>query len=172
MQSLGSNVANAMITATSVTHTDSPKGSTDPPTSYSEAGLPSWAVTAMQSAPLCVLDMLVTEDKHWMEFGFRAFAVGIKTLSHAVCLALACRDSCKDATFSSRDTPEDLCFADLVPYLNMTRKPMQLLPSAHGALLLKACLLEAPISCLSALCSYCFVQLLLYAGTTFCSFLC
>ena len=49
----------------------------------------------MQSAPLCVLDMLVTEDKHWMEFGLRAFAVGIRTLSHAVCLSLACRDSCK-----------------------------------------------------------------------------
>lgn len=141
MQSLGSTVADAMIAATSATRTDLPKVSTDPATSYSDVGLPSSAVTAMQAAPLCVLDMLLNEDKHWMEFGLRAFAVGMRTLSHAVCMTLARRDSCKDSTYSSQDSPEDLCCADLVPHLNMTLKTMQLSFSAHRAPMLKARLL-------------------------------
>ena len=143
MQSLGSIVADAMIAATCATHKDFPKVLIDPATSYCDVGLPSSAVTAMQAAPLCVLDMLVNEDKHWVDFGLRAFSVGIRTLSHAVCLALARRDSCRDSTYSSRDTPEDLCFADLVPYLNMTRKTTQLSPSALRALMHKACLLAS-----------------------------
>ena len=140
MQSFGSKVADAMIATTSATCADSLKISTDPATSYSDVGLPSSAITAMQAPPLCILDMLVNEDKHWMEFGFRAFVVGIRTLSHTVCLMLASRESCKGSMLSSRDPPENLCLADLVPYMNMTRKTMRPTPLAHIMLVLNACL--------------------------------
>ena len=95
-----------MIAATSATQTDSPTVSADP---YHDVGLPSSALTAMQAAPLCVLDMMVTEKEQWMEFGSKAFAVAIRTLSHTACVMLAGRAG---SAFSSEDPPETLCLQD------------------------------------------------------------
>lgn len=111
-----------MIAATSGTQTGSPTVSTDP---YLDVGLPSSALTAMQAAPLCVLDMMVTEKEQWVEFGSKAFAVAIQTLSHAACVTLAGRASCKGSAFSSEDPPETLCLQDLAPYLTAIRKTTQ-----------------------------------------------
>lgn len=114
-----------MIAATSATETDSPGVSPDPATSYLDVGLPSSALTAMQAAPLCALDMMVTEKQHWVEFGSKAFAVAIRSLSHAACVTLADRAGCKDSAFISEDPPEALCLQDLAPYLSATRETTQ-----------------------------------------------
>lgn len=114
-----------MIAATSAFHTDSSTLCTDPDPSYPDVGMPGSTVTSMQAAALCVIEMLVTEQKHWVEFGSRAFAAGIQTLSHAVCLELARRDGCKGSAYSSEDTPEMLCLQDTPPYLNMIRETAQ-----------------------------------------------
>ena len=119
-QDLGSTLTDAMIATTSATRTDSAK--TDPALSYLDVGLPNPAVISTQAAAIFVLGQgLVKGQKHWREFGFRAFGASISTLSNTVCLTLLCRDSCTDSTYSPRDTPERLHPADLAPYLNITR---------------------------------------------------
>lgn len=102
-----------------------PNLSTDPDPSYPDVGMPGSTVTCMQAAPLCLIEMLVTEQKQWVEFGSRAFALGMQTLSHAVCLTLARRDDCKGSAYSSADTPEMLCLQDSLPYLNMIHETAQ-----------------------------------------------
>lgn len=127
-----------MIAATSATQTESPGVSTDPATSYLDVGLPSSALTAMQAAPLCVLDMMVTEKQQWVEFGSKAFAVAIWTLSHAACVTLAGRAGCKDSAFSSEDPAEALCLQDWAPYLTAIRETTQTTISANGVLIVAA----------------------------------
>ena len=126
MQGLGPTLADAMIATTAATCIDSIKLPPGLVTSYPDTGLPDPAVIATQAASLAVLAMLVREQKLWQQSGRQAVRVGIGALSHAVCLTLACRESCKDATYSLVDTREDLSLEDYAPYLSMTRKAIQL----------------------------------------------
>ena len=125
LQALGPIITDAMVAATSATHTDS-QVPADPGTSCSDVGLPDPAVIPMQAACISVLGQeLHNGQKHWQKFGLRAFEASMSTLSHVVCLTLGYRDGYKHSAYSTRATPEDLSLTNLAPHLSMTRETLQ-----------------------------------------------